>query len=371
MAKKLLVPVLGTLGFTQIRHVAPVRRGAARGLVAEVYRQLERDFGVLAPPVALHAPAPEVLAACWLMLRETVIVESTVDRLTKETVAAAVSRANTCPYCITVHEEMSQTLGRPARPPGAAPAGAKPVPGGSAGHPRAVADWVTAVPDRVAAGGRDRPFPSSHTPEVVGGAVLMHYLNRVVNVLLYDIPLPPGVPRMALGPVMKVLGRQIVGQARGSHAPGRSLDLLPAAEPPADLWWTATNPNVAAAFGAAVAAVEAAGARSVPAPVRELVLRELDAWDGTARPLDPSWLSGPVSGLAAADRPAGRLAMLVAFAAYRVDQPTVDAFRRTGATDADLVGLCAWAALAASRQIGARLAGPRDGAESPGEPAHY
>ncbi|BCJ66628.1 hypothetical protein [Polymorphospora rubra] len=101
------------------------------------------------------------------------------------------------------------------------------------------------------------------------------------------------------------------------------------------------------------------------------MLRELDAWDGTTRPLDPSWLSGPVSGLAAADQPAGRLAMLVAFAAYRVDQPTVDAFRRTGATDADLVGLCAWAALAASRQIGARLAGPRDGAESPGEPAHH
>ncbi|WP_407566893.1 carboxymuconolactone decarboxylase family protein [Polymorphospora sp. A560] len=359
MSKKLLVPVLGMLGLTQVRHVAPVRRGAARGLVAEVYRQLERDFGVLAPPVALHAPAPEVLAACWLLLRETVIVEGAVDRLTKETIAAAVSRANTCPYCITVHDEMSQSLGRQAMLPGA-----------RAGRPDprldAIADWVTTPSP-----GRELPFPPAHTPEIVGSAVLMHYLNRVVNVLLYSIPLPPGVPRQALGPVMKVLGRLIVGQARRPHPAGHSLGLLPAAEPPADLWWTAPNPNVAAAFGAAVAAVEAAATRSVPAPVRELVRRELDAWDGTARPLDPSWLAGPVAGLAEADRPAGRLAMLVAFAAYRVDQPAVDAFRRTGATDADLVALCAWAALAASRRIGARLAGPRDGAGFPGEPARH
>ncbi|MFD1049963.1 carboxymuconolactone decarboxylase family protein, partial [Kibdelosporangium lantanae] len=40
---------------SRIRHVTVVRPADARGLVADVYRQAERDFGMLAPPVALHS----------------------------------------------------------------------------------------------------------------------------------------------------------------------------------------------------------------------------------------------------------------------------------------------------------------------------
>src|ERR1039457_6101964 len=50
--------LLGQLGLTQVRHVTPVRIGAGPGLVRQVYRQVEREFGVLAPPMALHSPAP-------------------------------------------------------------------------------------------------------------------------------------------------------------------------------------------------------------------------------------------------------------------------------------------------------------------------
>jgi hypothetical protein len=54
----------------QIRYVSAVRPAAAQGLVARVYGKVERDFGMLAPPVALHSPAAGPLAACWLMLRD-------------------------------------------------------------------------------------------------------------------------------------------------------------------------------------------------------------------------------------------------------------------------------------------------------------
>src|SRR5688500_10461272 len=140
-----------------VRHVSPVAPRAAGGLVAAVYRQVERDFGMLAPPVSLHSPAPEVLAACWLMLRESLIAShpsaGTAHQMTprtaiavapgspgqpavpddrtaaaastgqeaaaatladasrmvaatrdaKEAVAAAVSLSNRCPYCVEVH----------------------------------------------------------------------------------------------------------------------------------------------------------------------------------------------------------------------------------------------------------------------------
>src|ERR1700722_2652698 len=84
----------------QIRYVSPVRPAAATGLVAAVYAQVEHDFGMLAPPVALHSPAPGPLAASWVMLRETLAVQGQADRAAKEMVAAAVSVENACPYCV-------------------------------------------------------------------------------------------------------------------------------------------------------------------------------------------------------------------------------------------------------------------------------
>src|SRR5690348_3600223 len=69
-----------------IRHVAPVRPRSADPLTARVYEQTERDFGVLAPPTALHAPAPNLLAASWLILRESLVADGLVPRPAKEAV---------------------------------------------------------------------------------------------------------------------------------------------------------------------------------------------------------------------------------------------------------------------------------------------
>lgn len=85
---------LGQLGLTQVRYVTPARPQAAGAVTSQVYGQVERDFGVLAPPVALHSPAPGVMAGVWIMLRESLIVRDQVERGAKEAVATAVSAAN-------------------------------------------------------------------------------------------------------------------------------------------------------------------------------------------------------------------------------------------------------------------------------------
>src|SRR5690349_10555894 len=103
MARSLLRKALRGLSLAQVRHVAPVPFRRADPEVLEVYRAVEREFGVLAPPVVLHAAAPGVLRASWVMLREIVLAPGLLDRGTKEAVAAAVSEANECPYCTTVH----------------------------------------------------------------------------------------------------------------------------------------------------------------------------------------------------------------------------------------------------------------------------
>jgi AhpD family alkylhydroperoxidase len=324
------------------RHVEVVPRRRARGLVAAVYRQVEQDFGMLAPPTALHSAAPESMAAAWLILRETLLVPGPAGRAAKEAVATGVSAANRCPYCVDVH---GMTL-----------AAIPESPGGSGRE--ALEAWARASATATAVA---PPFPSAHAPELIGVAVAFQYYNRMVNVFLRDSPFPAHVPESAKPQARRVLGGVLRPSASAGPRPGASLELLPAAPHPEDLDWARGNPVIADAFARAYATAEAAGARSVPDGVRALVRERLAAWDGQAPGLSRSWLDEAVAGLAEPDRPAGRLALATAMASYQVDEGLVDAFRRTAPGDATLIELTAWAGMAAGRRVGRLLAGAAAG----------
>jgi AhpD family alkylhydroperoxidase len=333
-----------------VQHVVPVPSGAARGLTAEVYEQMERDFGMLAPPVMLHSPAPMVLAACWVMLRETLVAAGVAGRPVKEAVAAAVSRANRCPYCVEVHGAALAGLvsGRDA-----AAVLADRLADVADPEIRAAARWAGDGP-----GPADRrPVPpADQLPELIGVAVTFHYLNRMVNVLLQSSPFPPALPPVALRGARWVAALVMGALARTRRAPGDSLDLLAAdGVGPTDLDWAAGHPTVAAAMARAVAAIEAAGTRSVPGPVRAVVLDRLAGWDGRPPPLGRAWLDEAVADLAEPVRPAGRLALLTALASYRVVDGDVARFRHAQPGDDALVELTAWASLAAARRAGRLL----------------
>jgi AhpD family alkylhydroperoxidase len=349
MSGERITTVLGQLGLTQVRYVSPVRRSAAQGLVGRVYEQVEREFGVLAPSVVLHSPAPEVLAASWLMLREILLVTSNVDRTAKEAVATAVSLGNTCPWCVTVHGATFSGLSGNAVQSITDP------------RLRAIATWARDSATAEGALLHESACPAEEAPELIGTAVLLHYFNRMVNVFLTEVPLPPGAPRMALGPVMRVLGRRIRPAAGQSHQPGTSLELLPAAPLPRDLSWAASNPVVAEAFARICGAVDAAGVRSVPPSVRDMVVTELENWHGEQRGPSRAWTEDALSPLPMAHRPAGRLALLTALASYQVDRFVINEFRSGGSSDATLVELTSWASLAAARRVGTWIsAGVRD-----------
>ncbi|SFP09215.1 alkylhydroperoxidase AhpD family core domain-containing protein [Amycolatopsis arida] len=336
---------------TRIRHVGPVRPGAATGVVARVFAQVERDFGMLAPPVSLHAPAPDLLAATWAMLRETLLADGRAGRTAKEVVATAVSRANACPYCVEVHGATLHGL----LPPGdtGAVTGDRTGPAADPGV-RALAAWAGAEGGAV-------PFPAERLPELGGVAVTFTYLNRMVNVFLDDSPIPPRAPDRARRYARRLLAF-VLRPRPGRVPPGSSLELFAGAVPPlpAELAWAAEHGTVAGALARAAAAAEAAGARSVPPAVRELVATELAGWSG--KPPGPSraWVEDPVATLPAPDRPAGRLALLTAMAAYQVDDGAVARLRDTGADDARLVELTGWASFAAARRVGARIAAATD-----------
>ncbi|WP_020645509.1 carboxymuconolactone decarboxylase family protein [Amycolatopsis balhimycina] len=325
----------------EVKYVEAVRPRRARGLVRDVYRQVERDFGMLAPPIALHSPAPDVLAAAWLVLRESLVAGGTASRAGKEVVAAAVSAANSCPYCVEVHGMALGSLGEP--------------------DAAAAIETGDVIPDRdtraLAAWARgEGPLPADTSgataAELTGVAVAFHYLNRMVSVFLGPSPLPPAVPPAARAKAKAVLGFLL---KPGTPPPaGEALGLLPAAPGEGPDWARPVQP-LSDAFARAAAVIEEAGERSLPPRVRDLVRRELKAWDGEPPGLSRAWAEAAPAELPAGERPVARFALLVAKSAYQVDAGVVDDVRPLWTDDRGLVEAASWAAFAAAAELGGRF----------------
>lgn len=326
----------------QIRYVSPVLPGTATGVVASVYDQAEKDFGMVAAPVAMHSPAPLALAASWGMLRETLLVPAEMERAEKEVVAAGVSAANSCPYCVAIHTAAAQGV-RPGLDAAGIASGNLPSPLNE------ISAWARSSGLR---GAVQSPPPGSFA-ELAGVAVTFQYLNRMVSIFLPESPLPPMTPKAIGGWVMGMLAETMTSP---HPVPGASLELLPTAQLPDEFSWAAGDSRIAAALAGAAAAVEEAASEVVTQPVRELVTARLASWDGRPQGPSKSWADEAVAGLDQADRPAGRLAMLAVLAPYQVTKADVTAYRATAKSgDQAVVTLTSWASMAAARTAGSWL----------------
>lgn len=285
-----------------VRYVPSVSYRSSRGTVRRVYRETERDFGLLAPPVALHAPVPSLLAAVWELLRSTLVVDGATTRAQREAVAAEVSRVNRCPYCVEVHDGARSGLDAGRGESGGGHHG-----GGERG------------------GGESRDSTVEH-PELVAVRSTFEYLNRMVTVFLPTSPLPASAPAPA-----RRLARSLFGAAaRRGVAPAAA---------------TLSAPELLAAVAAAADSVLGA----------ELALAVQDAV-AAAMVRPPALAEDPASGVAASageqHRAAVRLAVLVAVAPERVADAVVAAVRDTTTGDADAL-IVALAAAGAARAAAA------------------
>ncbi|WP_234009396.1 MULTISPECIES: carboxymuconolactone decarboxylase family protein [unclassified Streptomyces] len=321
-----------------------------------MHEETERDFGMLAPPVALHTPSPPLLAATWIMLRETLLATGQMTRGDKEAIASAVSQANSCPYCVQVHGTALHAL-LPG-PDSAALAG---------GAADSVADPRLRALARWAATGRGpAPLDPGHLPEAIGTAATFHYLNRMVNIFLGPPPIPADAPAAVRRVATLLMGRTLRQHALRHQEPGRSLDLLPSAPLPPDLHWARRTPTVAGAFARAAAAIDAPATPALTPSIRALLHERLAVWDGTPPGLATTWLDTALAELSPQDRPAGRLVLLTAFASYRVAEPAVLPFLRLGRTPDDLLALTSWAAFTTARHAATRLTDGETGTDAAG-----
>lgn len=346
-------------GFRQIKHVRAVTVEEATGLVAAVYFQLARDFQIL-PPATVHSSLPELLAAVWCMLRETLLA-GCVPRRFKEAVAFGVSMANDCPYCVQAHTVMLCGAGASVDSQLVSQVG---------NRVTEFARWASLIPMPGAADSVPPPFVERDAPEIIGTAVAFHYFNRVVNVFLDKSPI--SVPsllrwtkRLLRLVAIETLGKRV---ARIAVVPGDSLRLLSPAELPSDFQWTHSNHLVAEAFARTSRVMDDVGLRVVPPGVRMLITAYLGRWKGEHPGLDRAWVTKAVGCLGESERPLATLLLLTALASYQVDERIVAAaqasFRDEPIRDSHLIGAVAWAAFSAARVVGTWMSA-RDGIPMP------
>lgn len=325
---------------SQVRHLTPVQPRAATGAVARVYAAADAEFGLLAPPIAMHSPDPVLIAGSWSLLREALLVTGVTSRAEREVVAAGVSLANECPYCVQVHGAILG--GVHGRADAGALAGDRLAAVTDPGL-RELAQWARS-------GGRTAPpHGAERLAEALGVLFAFHYVNRMVSVFLGPSPLPPALPAGAAGTASAMLGRIIAPTALRPLAPGVGLDLLPAAEPGTEPGWATPRPVLATALARVSDAVERAGERVLGQPTRAAVRAAVEVHGGLPPALGTDWVGPVLAGVPAAERAATRMALLTALTPHRVDDLVVASFREHHPADADLLAATAWAALSAAR----------------------
>ncbi|MGS2640094.1 carboxymuconolactone decarboxylase family protein [Streptosporangium sp. G12] len=326
--------------------MTPVTPEAATGRIADVYGQATTDFGLAGMPVLMTlSPAPDLLAATWALLRES-LVAGPASRTGREVVALGVSVANRCPYCVAAHTTLLHATGDHELAEVIARGGTPADPGHAA-----LLGWATATRAVGTARPPVAPFPGEHTAEYVGTALTFHFINRIASALLTDSMLPGRLQDSRL--VRSLGGRVLARTVRRRRPAGESLPLLvgPATTPePA---WAAGTP-VGTAF-AALREAAGAGRALLGERARAAVLETVGGWDGEHPAMDGGWLDGPPADLPVADRPGVRLALLAALAPYRVTDADVAAWRAGHPDDADLVRLLAYGAITAVEGVEASI----------------
>ncbi|MBG0566770.1 carboxymuconolactone decarboxylase family protein [Actinoplanes aureus] len=316
---------------------APVK--TATGRTADVYRQLRDDFLGPAPTFQALSVVPELMAATWVLMREALLAGDT-SRVDREVVAAAVSRANHCRFCVDAHATLLHALGEHELAESVA-RGGTPVRPGHAELTR----WAAASRNPRATG-----WTSRYGPQLTGTLLAFHFINRVVSALLAPDLLPGGLQRL---PAVRSVGGRFYARVAGEpKEPGHGLRLLGAGSTPPPGW--AGDSPVGVAYSA-LTEVAAHGGDLLSETARQTVMATV-RWEDGRHPDQPAgWATDLVRDLPGSDRVGARIALLAAFAPGAISPGDVGLWRLSHPADADLVRLVAYGAITATGHVARAL----------------
>ncbi|MHC4975419.1 MAG: carboxymuconolactone decarboxylase family protein [Planctomycetota bacterium] len=347
LPNKLRFWLFDKLSVKTMRYVSAVPRSEATGLTEEVYAMIEDDF-FMNGSLTSRSGVPNLMAAIWMMGRETMLVDDRVDRTTKEAICGVVSNLNDCPYC----GDMLVSLVHAGDEHDAA----------SALLDSSVAEitdsdlnarlsWVEAISTP---GERDIPplaFTAEELPEVIGSMLGMADINRFSHVVMDGSPVEAGRWQ---GFALRMFGNELRSTKRRKAEPGRAISLLPAAELPEDFAWARPNPRIAESLARWSAMVERETRDVISSEVRHCVERSLREWQNERMPLSLSWVEREIEDLTGEDRDIARMAIVLAKAPYQVSDSLIQPLLTDDETR--FIRILAWAAYVSARRFGSIVA---------------
>ncbi|GAA2408694.1 carboxymuconolactone decarboxylase family protein [Nonomuraea africana] len=332
-----------------IRHVTPVSPQRARGVLAEVYAQVNAEFSSIGPAVMMMSPSPELMAAGWSLMREAQLAGAT-PALDKALVALGAAQANGLEYDIQAFLSVLRLLGRPELAD-AVERGDSLTDARLEGLLRWAASTGVQGVEPVEA-----PFSDPVAAEYLGTVLFTHFVDRVAAAML-PAGLTPGSMDPADEPPFE--GAPVLRELDQELRPGTTLSLLndlPTGEPPA---WAADLP-IGQAY-ATLAATAAQGAGLLTPAAAAVVADVVATHRGRRLPVG-DWLDKPLSTLSSDEERLGaRLAILAGLAPEAITDDQVSSWRATDRRLSDhcTVFLFAYGAMMAVTHIEADITAAR------------
>ena len=330
MLISMMSAMMERMGPSSVHVLKPVRPWRARGLTRDVYRAMREEFFV-ASPFVLHSPVPELLAASWVIIRETLFTGD-ADRAKKEIVAWSVSEANRCPFCVGAHHAAVRA---------------------TKGSDDALKAWAEATAQPARPELASLPFATHHA-EFFGTTVGFHYLNRMVSAFLDDkmMPTPDFMDGAANAMASVMMGGMVRKQKMLDR--GGALTLLPEYDK-ALAWrpaWAESSPSVADALEGWSGTIETTARQRLDNDLLDALGAAIDAWEGQSPTLGDEWLTQVRPKVAADAQPIADLALLTAMAPYRLDDERIRAVLGERLDQEQTLVVVSWAAMRAARRVG-------------------
>jgi AhpD family alkylhydroperoxidase len=334
-----------------VQHIIPVKPSEAEGLVAQVYSQIKQDFGMIVEPFTLHSPIPALLAAVWMVSRESELV-GTVPRETKEAVAASVSRLNQCPYCVDAHTIMLRATGKKKM---AQLVSKEKYQNINPPKTRRIVEWALATLSPDSKPIMSPPFEAEEAPEIIGTTVFYHYINPLVSTFLGKSPLP--FPFLKT-PMKQIASRLFAKAVTRTKTAGTSLPLLPDKKLPKDLSWTKGAPYISGAYARFAGVIKDYEKTLVPKKTQEIIDQHVNDWNPKTMGFSARRVKEATLNMDSPSKTSATIALLTVFDPHQINRETINDFRRFFPEQNRLLGISAWASFTKARKIGEWLSQP-------------
>ena len=232
----------------------------------------------------LHACDSELLIGHWHMSK-AVYFSGAYQREYKDIIAAGVSAANACSYCLEAHGDLAALNYKDV---GTAIRRNAPTAIGNS-EQRALFEWAR---NSLQPGMSkfDLPALADNRVEIVAVALMFHYVNRIVNIMLEDSPLMlPKIP--GLKKVIMTLARPVLRNlaSKTVERPGviNNIDLN-------SFDWAANDPVIQSSFCFFESATNRAIANVLSAPTQQKIIEKIQTWQGESMPMSRSWVEEAV-----------------------------------------------------------------------------